>query len=102
MRPTGTLQLSPVLVSEPHDVVFAEIATGLHFDQFKQYLAGIGKAVQRFRLECQSIQFSWTIRISEPFVISAVPRTATQCSERWKCLCSDSMAFGSTTIRFTW
>ena len=31
----------PVLVGEPHNVVLAEIATDLHFDQLKRYFAGI-------------------------------------------------------------
>src|SRR5690554_864360 len=32
-------------VLEPHDVVLAQITTGLHFDDFERDLAGVGEAV---------------------------------------------------------
>src|SRR5205823_5256021 len=35
-------------------------------------------------------------------VTSAVPRTTTQCSERCRCFCSESVPPGATTRRFTW
>jgi hypothetical protein len=35
-------------------------------------------------------------------VTLAVPETTTQCSARWWCLCTDSLAPGLTVMRFTW
>ena len=66
--------------------------------------AGCGRdwpAGGRFRSGYRSNSFSCTLRTSLPTVTSAVPLTTTQCSERWKCFCSESLLPGFTTMRLT-
>ena len=59
------------------------------------------RADERCRSGYRSDSFSCTLRTSSPTVTSAVPLTTTQCSERWKCFCSESLLPGFTTMRLT-
>ena len=43
--------------------------------------------------------FSCTLRTSWLIVTSAVPFTTTQCSERWKCFCSESVLPGFEFVK---
>src|SRR5215831_11188345 len=51
------------------------------------------------QLERALARIGEAVRTSLPSVTSAVPLTTTQCSERWKCFCNESLLPGFTTMR---
>ena len=74
--------LRPVIVVlDAHDVVLAEIAAGLHLDQFEVDLAGIFEAMPRADWHVDRFILVQNLTLS-PIVTRAVPRTTTQCSAR--------------------
>ena len=83
MRATKpTFSAAVVNILDADDVVFAEIAAGLHLDQFEIDLAGVGQTM--FAADRQVNRFvfvnvTWTSPLR---VTSAVPRTTIQCSAR--------------------
>ena len=70
-----------IVVLDSLDIVFAEIAAGLHFDKFEIDLAGIFQTV-RGAARHVADSFSCSICTLSPIVTRAVPSTTTQCSAR--------------------
>ena len=78
------LQRSAPLVDvvDADDVVLAEIAAGLHLDQFQRDLAPVGEPVNRADRDVDRLVLVHGFDARSPIVTSAVPRTTTQCSAR--------------------
>ena len=76
--------------------VFAEIAADLNLDQFERYRAGIGQAMDASGVDRFVFMDGADFRSDGDFGGVAHHQPA-----RWKCFCSDSMAFGFATMHLT-
>ena len=92
--------LPPIHIIEPNDVILAEIAADLYLNQFERDLSRISKAMNAADRNVDG----FVLMNRSHVVVYRDLRCSlynTQCSERWKCFCSERVSSGFTTMRLT-